>query len=74
MDLDQAAWVVHRHVVDPRLDELDICTATTDFGHAPMVPIELPRDLWGLDTLALEGLALQTRSLLAATGEVTSDR
>jgi hypothetical protein len=80
MELDQAAWVVHRHLVDPRLDELllhldahaDTHLVATDFGHSPIMPIDLPADLWGLDTQALEGLARGTRSLLGATDEVTS--
>jgi hypothetical protein len=76
MELDQAAWVVHRHLVDPRLDELDTPLDTyalaTDYGHSPITPIDLPADLWGLDTKALERLALETRALLAATDEVKS--
>ena len=75
MELDQAAWVVHRHLVDPRLDELDLPLdahadphlVTTDFGHSPIMPIDLPADLWGLDTRALEDVALQALTLLAAT-------
>jgi hypothetical protein len=84
MELDPAAWVVHRYLVDPRLDELDTNSDTnvdtplhdyalaTDFGHSPLTPIGLPADLWGLDTWSLERLARETRSLLAATDEVTS--
>jgi hypothetical protein len=72
MDLDPVAWVVHRHVVDPRLDELDAVTAATDFGYRPIVPADLPRDLWSLDTEVLRELALETRNLLNATDEVTS--
>ena len=76
MELDPAAWVVHRHLVDPRLDELDTALDTyalaTDLGHSPITPIDLPPDLWGLDTEALERLALETRWLLAATDEVKS--
>jgi len=83
MELDPAAWVVHRHLVDPCLDELhthldrhpasypDDFAVATDFGHSPIVPIGLPADLWGLDTQALERLALETRSLVAAADEVT---
>ena len=72
MDLDPVAWVVHRHVVDPRLDELDAVTAATDFGYRPIMPADLPRDLWGLDTEVLRELALESRNLLNATDEVTS--
>ena len=75
MELDPAAWVVHRHLVDPRLDELDTpvdtYALTTDLGHSPITPIDLA-DLWGLDTQDLERLALETRSLLAAINEVES--
>jgi hypothetical protein len=72
MDLDEVTWVVHRHVVDPRLDELDSVTPATDFGCRPIVPVDLHRDLWGLDTEVLRELALETRNLLTASDEVTS--
>jgi hypothetical protein len=76
MELDPAAWVVHRHLVDPCLDGLDTQLGTydvaTDFGRSPIMPIGLPADLWDLDTEALERLAHDTRSLLAATDEVPS--
>jgi hypothetical protein len=76
MELDPADWAVHRHLVDPRLDELDTpldrYAPTTDFGHSPITPMFLPAELWGLDTEALERLTLETRPLLAAGGEVKS--
>ncbi len=66
MDLDPTAWVVHRSVVDPCLDELDADTTPTGprpgHGHPPTVP----RDLWGLDSEVLRELALAGRHLLSA--------
>jgi hypothetical protein len=72
MELDPAAWVVHRHLVDPCLDELDIHRPPTYLGVSPVVPVELPMDLWGLDVAALEALTLETRLLMAGADEVTS--
>jgi hypothetical protein len=76
MELDPADWAVHRHLVDPRLDELDTPVESfapiTDFGRSPITPIFLPAELWGLDTEALERLTLETRLLTAAGGEVKS--
>ena len=71
MDLDPVGWVVERHLIDPRLDELDMHVPTFEFGRSPIRPIRLPSDLLGLDTKALEDVALQALSLLAAD-EVTS--
>jgi hypothetical protein len=87
MELDPTAWVVHRHLVDPCLDELDASrgshprthadtsagtSASTELGRGPIMPIGLPPDLWGLDTEALERLSLETRLVLVATEDVTS--
>ena len=59
MDLDPRAWVVHRHVVDPRLDELDPVTA------APGAAAGRPRT--SLDTGPSS--RLEELNLLAATDE-----
>ncbi len=72
MDLDPVGWVVHRHLIDPRLDELDMHVPTFDFGRSPIRPIRLPSDLLCLDTKALEDVALQAMTLLAADDEFTS--
>ena len=71
MELDPAAWVVHRHLVDPCLDELDLHVPMTDLFRSPIRPIRLPSDLLGLDTEALEEVALRALTLVA-TDEVTS--
>jgi len=75
MDLEPVGWVVHRHLIDPRLDELDIHVPDFEFGRSPIRPIRLPSDLLGLDTKALEDVALQVMTLLAhhpTTDEMTS--
>ena len=75
MDLEPVGWVVHRHLIDPRLDELDLHVPGFEFGRSPIRPIRLPSDLLGLDTRALEDVALQAMTLLArhtTSDEVTS--
>jgi hypothetical protein len=67
MELEQVAWVVHRPVVDARLDELDLHVPTTELFRSPIRPIRLPSDLLGLDTRALEDVARQALSVLAGT-------
>ena len=65
MDLEPVGWVVHRHLIDPRLDELDLPVPSFEFGRSPIRPIRLPSDLLGLDTRALEDVALRAMTLLA---------
>ena len=72
MDLEPAGRVVQRHLIDPRLDELDLHVPTFEFGRSPIRPIRLPSDLLGLDTKAFEDVALQAMHLLAAADEVAS--
>ena len=64
MDIEPVGWVVRRHLIDPRLDELDLPVPTFEFGRSPIRPIRLPSDLLGLDTRALEDVALRAMSLL----------
>jgi hypothetical protein len=72
MEFEPAGRVVQRHLIDPRLDELDLHIPTFEFGRSPIRPIRLPRELLGLDTKALEDVALRAMRLLAATDEVAS--
>ncbi len=65
MESEPVGWVVHRHLIDPRLDELDIPVPTFEFGRSPIRPIRLPTDMLGLDTKALEDVARQALTFLA---------
>ena len=72
MDLEPAGRVLRRHLIDPRLDELDLHVPGFEFGRSPIRPIRLPSDLLGLDTKALEDVAVRAMRLLAASDEVAS--
>lgn len=72
MDLEPAGRVLRRHLIDPRLDELDLHVPSFEFGRSPIRPIRLPSDLLGLDTKALEDVAVRAMRLLAASDEVAS--
>ncbi|MBF4769553.1 hypothetical protein ISU10_17430 [Nocardioides agariphilus] len=71
MEIEPVGWVVQRHLIDPRLDELDVHVPSFEFGRSPIRAIRLPSDLLVLDTRSLEDVALQAMTLLAS-GEVTS--
>ncbi len=74
MELDPAAWVVHRHLVDPRLDELDARTSADvpTSATARSVPIDLPATCRASTPEALEDWPARRGTLLGATDEVTS--